>query len=190
MASALFKGCWETLSTAGIVEVWNTRPAVTVISADLNVFIDGLDHPMFVVTAASGGQRAGCLVGFVSQVSIDPPRLLVCLSVANHTFDIARHCDVLAVHLLGRDQMELAALFGSATGDEIDKFTRCRWKAGPHEVPLLLDSPGRMVGSILQKISLGDHVGFLLDPMETHRDDHDDVLMFHDVKDLTPGHPA
>src|SRR5207248_6722269 len=46
-------------------------------------FVAGLDHPMFVVTAA--------------------------------------------------------ALFGARTGDEVDKFTRCRWTSGPAGVPLLDD---------------------------------------------------
>lgn len=157
---------------------------------DLDGFVDGLDHSMYVVTVASRGQRAGCLVGFVSQVSIDPPRLLVCLSVANHTYDVARGAALLAVHLLRHDQADLAVLFGSTTGDELDKFTRCRWEAGPDDVPLLVDSPRWMVGSILEKISFGDHVGFVLAPVQTQHDEHGDVLMYQDVKNLAPGHPA
>ena len=51
--------------------------------------VAGLDIPMFVVTAASGGERSGCLVGFSTQTSIDPPRFLVCISRANHTFGVA-----------------------------------------------------------------------------------------------------
>ena len=39
-----------------------------------------------VVTAAAGDDREGCLVGFATQASIDPPRILVCLSVENATF--------------------------------------------------------------------------------------------------------
>lgn len=167
-----------------------TGERVKVMPADLDAFVNGLDHAMYVVTAASLGQRAGCLVGFVSQVSIDPPRLLACISVANHTYDVARHAGVLAVHVLGHDQTELAELFGSTTGDESDKFAHCRWEAGLDEVPLLVDCSRWMVGSILEKIPLGDHVGFLLDPVETQHHDHRDVLMFHDVTNLTPGHPA
>jgi hypothetical protein len=54
-------------------------------TAKFDEFIKGLDYPMFVVTTVAAGQRAGCLVGFTTQASIDPPRLLVCLSVENHT---------------------------------------------------------------------------------------------------------
>lgn len=165
---------------------------------DLTGFLDGLDYPVFVVTAQHDGRHAGCLVGFTSQVSIDPARLLVCLSVENHTYDIAREASVLAVHLLHRDQMDLAALFGSETGDEIDKFARCRWHAGPEGVRVLTDAAGWMAGSVRERIPFGDHVGFLLDPIETHRDRSgagggeggDDMLTYQQVLRLPPGHPA
>jgi flavin reductase (DIM6/NTAB) family NADH-FMN oxidoreductase RutF len=156
----------------------------------LSGFLDGVDYPMFVVTTQHNGDRAGCLVGFATQVSIHPPRFLVGLSVANRTYDVARDATTLAVHLLARDQGELAALFGTQTGDEIDKFTRCRWHEGPGGVPILVDALGWMVGSVLERIPFGDHVGFLLEPLEAHGDGARDVLMLSQVKDLSPGHPA
>lgn len=159
-------------------------------SADLDRFVDGLDYPMFIVTTAHGTRRAGCLVGFTTQVSIDPPRLLVCLSVNNHTHHVAQRASTLAVHALSSDQRNLAELFGSATGDEIDKFARCEWRPGPGAVPLLSGSPRWMAGRILDRIALGDHFGYLLEPLATHRDQNGPVLTFHDVRHLTPGHQA
>jgi flavin reductase (DIM6/NTAB) family NADH-FMN oxidoreductase RutF len=160
------------------------------MSTDLSGFLDGVDYPMFVVTAQHAGDHAGCLVGFATQVSIDPARFLVGLSVANHTYDVARHAKTLAVHLLARDQTELAALFGSETGDEIDKFARCRWHDGPHGVRVLSDARSWMAGTILEQIPLCDHVGFLLEPREVHHGDAREMLTFEQVKGLTPGHPA
>ena len=40
--------------------------------------VNQLDYSMLVVTAAANDERAGCLIGFASQVSIHPPRFLVC----------------------------------------------------------------------------------------------------------------
>ena len=56
---------------------------------------------MFIVTAAFDWERAGCLVGFTSQVSISPPRMLICLSTQNHTYRLARLADMLALHVPG-----------------------------------------------------------------------------------------
>jgi flavin reductase (DIM6/NTAB) family NADH-FMN oxidoreductase RutF len=160
---------------------------------DLDQFLAGADYPMFVVTVEHEGERDGCLVGFVTQASIDPQRLLVCLSVANRTYELARQSGALAVHLLGSDRRDLATLFGSTTGDEIDKFSRCRWEAGPHGLPLLLECEGWMTGTVLEQIPLGDHVGFLLAPSKVSRNDApgaEPLMTYQQVKDVPPGHPA
>jgi flavin reductase (DIM6/NTAB) family NADH-FMN oxidoreductase RutF len=153
-------------------------------------FVDGLDYPMFVVTTAAAGERAGCLVGFTTQASIDPPRLLVCLSVKNHTFRVAQRATLLAVHVLDRDQRDLATLFGEQTDDTTDKFGQCSWRPGPDGVPLLEECPRVVVGRVLRRDEYGDHVGHLLEPLEVASDSSEDGLSFEQVEDLDAGHPA
>ena len=48
-----------------------------------------LDQPLVVVTTAAGDERAGCVVGFHVQCSIEPRRVAVWLSKANHTFRVS-----------------------------------------------------------------------------------------------------
>ena len=102
-----------------------------------NALLSELDYPMFVVTTAVGDERAGCLVGFATQCSIDPPGFLVCLSKQNHTYRLARTAELLAVHFLPEDATDLAELFGGQTGDDVNKFRRCAWHSGAGGVPLL-----------------------------------------------------
>jgi flavin reductase (DIM6/NTAB) family NADH-FMN oxidoreductase RutF len=150
-----------------------------------------LDYPMYVVTTNADGRSAGCLVGFTSQVSIGPPRFLVGLSKRNHTYRVAQHAEHLAVHLVPRRHTELARLFGSETGDTTDKFTQCRWAPGPHGLPILEDAAGWFAGAVLGRFDLGDHVGFLLEPVAGDAPDKfDQLVTFADVSDLDPGHEA
>lgn len=150
-----------------------------------------LDYPMYIVTTAAGGQNSGCLVGFTSQVSISPQRFLVGLSKRNRTYRVARDADHLGVHLLPRSHRELARLFGSETGDEVDKFAQCQWRPGPHGIPVLADAAGWFVGVIRNRFDLGDHVGHLLEPVAGAAPEHFDTLVsFSDVRDLEPGHEA
>lgn len=159
-------------------------------TSQFDAVVEGLDYPMFIVTAAAEGERAGCLVGFTTQVSIDPPRMLICLSVQNHTYRVARRADMLAVHVLGQDQRDLAKLFGEASGDDVDKFGRCSWRLGPGDVPLIEDCPRRIVGRVLRQDPFGDHVGFLLDPIELEVTSTDAGLSYRQVGDLDAGHRA
>ncbi|WP_037606200.1 flavin reductase family protein [Streptacidiphilus rugosus] len=160
-------------------------------------FVRALDYPVHVVTAAADGERDGCLVGFAGQCSIDPPRFTVWLSKANRTYALAARSVVLAVHTLPKDQHELARLFGAFTADEgIDKFAQARWTPGPHGVPLLDQAAARFVGRILDRVDWGDHVGFLLEPLDVpapaaaRPEPAGRILMFRQVRDLDAGHPA
>lgn len=150
-----------------------------------------IDYPMFVVTTAAEGERAGCLVGFATQCSIDPPRFLVCLSKRNHTLRVAERAEVLIVHFLGVDDLDIASLFGENTGDEVDKFARCRWEPGPGAAPVLTAARGWVAGRILDRLDLGDHLGFLAEPLAGEARDGDGLqLGFQGVRHLDPGHEA
>lgn len=148
-----------------------------------------IDYPMVIVTAASAGERSGCLVGFHTQCSIDPARFLVCISRRNHTFSVASGSPHLAVHFLDRADHPLSLLFGELTGDEIDKFTRCRWRE-EHNVPVLVETRAWFVGRVLDRISFGDHVGHLLEPVDGGVTGPLTQLSFQQVKHMTPGHGA
>jgi len=150
-----------------------------------------LDYPMYVVTTRVDDDAAGCLVGFTSQVSIGPPRFLVGLSVRNHTYGVAQRASHLAVHLIPRRHCELARLFGSETGDHTDKFARCSWHVGPYGLPILDDAAGWFAGAVLSRYDVGDHVGFLLQPVAgSAPDTFEQLVTFADVRDLEPGHEA
>jgi flavin reductase (DIM6/NTAB) family NADH-FMN oxidoreductase RutF len=149
-----------------------------------------LDYPMLAVTTAAADQRAGCLVGFSTQCSIDPALFLVCLSNKNHTFRVAERASALAVHVLSADAVGLARLFGAHTGDEVDKFAHCRWHDGPRGLPILDDCDRWFAGEIVERWVLGDHSGYLLDPFAAQDGGPGPLLAFSQVKDLDPGHQA
>lgn len=155
-----------------------------------------LDYPMYVVTAATardsphGAARDGCLVGFATQASIDPPRLLVLLSKANRTYRVARASGALVVHFLHQDNGALAARFGEETGDDVDKFAGCSWRAGPRGIPVLEGTRGWVAGSVVARLDAGDHVGHLLEIEEATVDVPGEPLGYQDVRGMEPGHPA
>ena len=149
----------------------------------------GLDYPVFVVTAADGERREGCVMGFATQSSFDPPRFLACLSRVNRTFTLAQEVEALAVFVVPADRSDLAELFGGETGDEIDKFARCDWHEGPRGLPILAGCPSWFAGEIVDRVDLGDHMGFLLDPFAVEYDETREILYFQSVTYIDPGHP-
>lgn len=157
---------------------------------DLDAFMGRLSPDMCVVTAATGAQRSGCLVSFSSQCSIRPVRFVVWISRANHTYAVARAADCLAVHLLTREQHELAALFGGRTGDRTDKFAHVPWTRGHGGSVVLEEAAAWFVGSVEQRVDGGDHVGFVLTPEDWGSRAEGPLLRLDDARDISPGHPA
>ncbi len=150
--------------------------------------VAALDGAMVLVTCADGEDRAGCLVGFHTQTSIDPPRFLACISRTNRTHRVAARAPVLAVHRLGPGDRALAELFGAETGDEVDKFARCRWRPGPGGAPLVEGVAGWVVGDVVARVPLGDHTGHLLSPRAGSDEGAGGRLPFGAVRDLEAGH--
>jgi flavin reductase (DIM6/NTAB) family NADH-FMN oxidoreductase RutF len=114
---------------------------VTHQTDELAPFSERVDYAYYVVTARTDeGILGGCLAGFVTQCSIDPPNFIVCISKVNHTFGIAERSTALGLHLLGRDQVWLARRFGEETGDLMDKFegrrlgARTTWRPAARRV--------------------------------------------------------
>ena len=162
------------------------------VSAEAQAFqaiVADLDGPAYVVTTAAGVERDGCLVGFASQISIEPPRFGVWLSKENRTFRIAVSAATLVVHLLRQGDQDLAHLFGGETGDDVDKLDDVEWRPGPDGCPVLTRCDW-FAGSIIERFDTGDHVAFVLAPRggECARSGTGQLGM-QEIGDIEAGHP-
>jgi flavin reductase (DIM6/NTAB) family NADH-FMN oxidoreductase RutF len=162
-----------------------------VTSSPFDTLMAHADSALVVVTTASDDQRAGCVVGFHTQCSIEPVRYAVWFSKANFTYRVSLFATHLAVHFLGADDMELAELFGATTGDRFDKFAHCEWEPGPGGVPLLDRCPNRLV---LARTSAwddgGDHVCLVGAPVHAEATTDLVPLRLSAGHDIDAGHPV
>ena len=146
---------------------------------------------MTIVTTRANDEIDGCLVGFSTQCSIDPARQLVCLSVKNRTYELARCATELVVHALhdAPQDFALARLFGEHTAREGDKFAQCNWVEGPEGVPVL-EGLDWFAGPIVERFDVGDHVAHVIDVTAGSAPRaREPWLMLRDVLDLDPGNP-
>jgi flavin reductase (DIM6/NTAB) family NADH-FMN oxidoreductase RutF len=148
-----------------------------------------LNPPLVVVTTAAQGERAGCLVGFHSQSSIEPLRYSLWVSKANHTYRVALHATAFAMHFLTVADLELAELFGGRSGDDVDKFAEISWRPGLDDVPLLDALPHRLQ---LRRVALldegGDHVCISAAVEHTDGAEAFEPLRLRAAAHLQPGH--
>ena len=164
---------------------------VTFQSHAIDAFTERTDYPLLVITTVDDrGERSGCLAGFVTQCSIDPPLLLVCISRVNRTFDVARRAQLLVLHLLGDQQVDLASRFGEQTGDSVDKFADVRCHSGPKGVPVLDECAAWVVTEILDRFNVGDHQAVLTAPLEGGAGHQSGLMTLRNAPTFKAGHPA
>jgi flavin reductase (DIM6/NTAB) family NADH-FMN oxidoreductase RutF len=154
-----------------------------------DTLMSSLDPPLIVVTAAVGEERAGCLVGFHAQSSIDPGRYCVWLSKANHTYRVVLRSTHLGIHFLTSGDLATADIFGTLTGDNVDKFAKISYQDGAEGVPVLSDCPHHLV---VRRVALldegGDHVCIITEPVAVHSPARFEPLRLFQAEHLVPAH--
>ncbi len=173
----------------------NTEFSAISPRAQFDRFPAAVDNAVCVVTARAGEETDGCLVGFHTQCSLDPPRYLILLARSNHTTDLALQSDYLAVHLLAPHDVERAEWFGGLSAHRTPKFVpdaaprRSSTETG--ELPLLDGVTAWFIGRIEERVDvLGDHIGFMLEPLEAGGHPAFGALRLHDVIHIHPGQPS
>jgi flavin reductase (DIM6/NTAB) family NADH-FMN oxidoreductase RutF len=150
-----------------------------------------LDARLAVVTTAVEDERAGCLIGFHAQSSIDPPRYAIWLSKANHTYRVGLRATHFAVHFLTATDHALAQRFGGQSGDDVDKFAGLDVADGPGNVPLIACCAHRVT---LRRVTLlddgGDHVCVTGDVVDAVGGGTFRPLTLGQAGDVEPGHDA
>jgi flavin reductase (DIM6/NTAB) family NADH-FMN oxidoreductase RutF len=153
--------------------------------------MSSLNAPLIVVTTAENQERAGCLVGFHTQSSIEPARYCVWLSKANHTYRVALRSTHLAIHFLTSLDLSLAELFGTQTGDRIDKFADLPVSPGPGGAPVLRQCPNWLAARRTALLDEGgDHVCVITEPVAGHTGGPFEPLRLSQASHLTPGHDS
>lgn len=160
------------------------------LDAAFDALAERVDPALVIVTATTDDHDSGCLVGFHGQTSIEPRRWTVWISRDNHSHPVVTRARYVGVHFLDPDHRPLAELFGTTTGDEVDKFAHCA-TVRRRGVPMLADCDAWLLGEVrLRFVADGDHTGLSLAPVEVADPaPGGEPMRFSAAADMQPGHP-
>ncbi|AFJ47867.1 flavin reductase family protein [Shimwellia blattae] len=99
-----------------------------------------LTLPVAVITVDSGGQRNGLTASSFCSVSVDPPRILVCIGkhASAHSQLVAG--EGIGINVLAPHQMDQAMLFASKTRHGEQRFSNEGWHTLKSGAPILKDT--------------------------------------------------
>ena len=130
-----------------------------------------------IVTARCGERVHGMTVSAFTEVSLDPPLVLVCAERSSNTLPLIREGGVFAVNVLARDQEALSNRFASKR-EEWTRFDGLETDTGKTGAPLLRGAVANLDCRVVAAHAHGDHVVYVGEVEEVRTSDRDPLLHF------------
>jgi flavin reductase (DIM6/NTAB) family NADH-FMN oxidoreductase RutF len=130
-----------------------------------------------IVTARAGERVHGMTVSAFTEVSLDPPLVLVCADKKSNTLPLIREGGVFAINVLARDQHELSHRF-AIKKDEEKRFDGLETDVGHTGAPLLRGVAVNIDCRVAAEHDAGDHVLLVGRVEEVRSFDRDPLLYF------------
>ncbi|TXF35522.1 flavin reductase [Collinsella sp. BA40] len=91
---------------------------------DMTAFFT-MSYGLYVVSATAGDERAGCVINTATQVTAEPPRLMVAVHKDNCTARVIREAGTFTVTAIDQTaDMPYIGNFGFRTSDTYNKFEK------------------------------------------------------------------
>lgn len=147
-------------------------PATSLASVADNLKKSFRTHPagVAVITADPGDGPVGLTATSVSSVCMDPPTIALSLSALSSSTPGIRAADHVVVHLLSKDQLDIAQLFATSG---VDRFAdTSKWDRLPTGEPYLLNTQVWMRGKITGTIEINGSTLAAIEIVESHCSDN------------------
>jgi flavin reductase (DIM6/NTAB) family NADH-FMN oxidoreductase RutF len=111
-----------------------------------------------IVTAMQGDEPRGLAVNAFSSLTLEPPRVLVCISQTAKSYTTIFGAKTFAVNVLAADQAAVAKRFAQSGGD---KFAGIAWDAGRWGAPMLDGACAVAVSELESRVHVHTHTIFV-----------------------------
>ena len=126
-----------------------------------NTVFRSLVNGVYIVTVNQNGLINGMTTPWVTQLSYEPPLVMVAISPLRKCHEMIINSGQFAVNVLGTNQVEIASRFGFSTGREIDKFDGISTEQTSAANPLLPEAFAYIDCELAETLSAGDHSLFI-----------------------------
>ncbi len=132
-----------------------------------------------LISTCSAGEKSAVTATAVSSVSVDPPRLLICINRSGETHGAIRHAGIFCVNIMCDDQEELAGVFAASC-----RLTRAGRMADPEWRTLVTGAPAHSRAAaaidcrVAETFEQGTHTIFIGEVMTSWEPRAGDPLLY------------
>ncbi len=127
---------------------------------DFSDVLAKIPYGVSVVTMGRGGVKVenGLTISWMSQVSFDPPLLMVAVDKLHYSLDLLRSTKNFCVNLLGEDQTALAGRFAKQATTAEDKLADVAQRTADSGAAILTDAVAYLDCEVTSMVEAGDHM--------------------------------
>ena len=128
-----------------------------------------------IITANLNGKPFGFTATSVASLSAEPPRFTFNMARSSSSWPAVANAEYIGVHMLGLENQALANRFARTR----DRFEGDHWEPGPHDVPILKDVSGWLVGKIQMRLSFENNAVVVVEVIDGQVGDDGTPLLYH-----------
>lgn len=137
--------------------------------------LDDFVKPYTIVTTADGNNVDAMTAVWVSQVSFDPPMVMVSVGQDRKTHDFIERSGEFVLNTLKEDQKKIADFFGHTSlnrdKDKIDEADVPMERGQKVKAPIIKNSPSSMECRVVGKQECGDHTVYIGEVVAAHKEE-------------------
>jgi flavin reductase (DIM6/NTAB) family NADH-FMN oxidoreductase RutF len=148
------------------------------VAIDADGFKQVLSHwvtGVTIVTTRDGDRIHGMTVSAFTEVSLDPPLVLVCADKGSNTHPVIATGKCFAVNVLATDQAELSNLFASKKL-ESSRFDEVAYESGETGAPLLGGVVANLDCRLVAAHDHGDHMVYVGEVVDARYHEREPLL--------------
>jgi flavin reductase (DIM6/NTAB) family NADH-FMN oxidoreductase RutF len=123
--------------------------------------IEKITNGVAVVTSRSGDKINGLSVAWMSQVSTNPPLVMVAIGETKYTHELIEKSKAFAINILSDKQKNNAKHFGLQTGRKVNKLSSIEYELRKTGSPILKECIAYLDCKVHKSIVVGDHTIFV-----------------------------
>ena len=146
---------------------------------DLTAFFK-MSYGLYVVSAEADGQKAGCVINTATQVTAEPPRMMVAVHKDNVTTDVIARAGAFAVTAIDMTaDMPYIGNFGFRTSANLDKFEKYGCEISSVGAPYAPQHACALYAcTVVDTVDVGTHLLFIGDVVDARKLSDEEPLTY------------
>ncbi|MGD0839913.1 MAG: flavin reductase family protein [Candidatus Acidiferrales bacterium] len=140
-----------------------------------------IPYGLFVATSRADQTFGAGTINWVTQTSFTPPLVVVAIQLDSSLHEVIAASRIFALHVLGKNQKELAAAFFKGAQPDGGTLNGYRIESGATGAPILLDAPAWFECRVLDEVRRGDHTIFVGEVVEAGSRREEEPLTLRDT---------